>query len=108
LGNHKVLESERPNRPYRQNLSTPSVFSHVAFGQNATATLWEQPRQVIESSHPFFTVTDPDGRFELPGGLPPGRYVLEARHRKLGALMREFTLKSGEQKTLDFIFNAPF
>lgn len=34
--------------------------------------------------HPFFAVTDKDGIFELPAGLPAGDYVLELVHIKAG------------------------
>lgn len=35
-------------------------------------------------AHPFFAVTDNDGNFELPAGLPAGDYVLELVHLKAG------------------------
>lgn len=35
-------------------------------------------------AHPFFAVTDKDGTFELPAGLPAGDYVLELVHLKAG------------------------
>ena len=38
-------------------------------------------------AHPWFAVTDAEGRFELPP-LPPGRYELEARHRRSGVTRR--------------------
>ena len=34
--------------------------------------------------HPFFAITDKDGKFSLPKGLPAGDYVLEAYHLKAG------------------------
>ena len=33
--------------------------------------------------HPYFAMTDKDGKFELKG-LPPGTYTIEAWHEKLG------------------------
>ncbi|MSU35964.1 MAG: hypothetical protein EXS36_12850 [Pedosphaera sp.] len=35
-------------------------------------------------AHPFFAVTDKNGTFELPAGLPAGDYVLELVHLKAG------------------------
>ena len=38
--------------------------------------------------HPYFAVTDKDGKFELKA-LPPGTYTIEAWHEKLGAQTAE-------------------
>src|SRR6185436_12762175 len=42
--------------------------------------------------HPFFAVTGADGSFELKN-VPPGDYVLEAWHEKLGTLTAKATIK---------------
>ena len=34
--------------------------------------------------HPFFAVSDKDGKFTLPKGLPDGKYTLHVWHEKLG------------------------
>ena len=57
--------------------------------------------------HAGFAVTDADGRYQLPQELPAGRYVLEARHRKLGTLTNEIILGAGERKAVDFTFQSP-
>ena len=51
--------------------------------------------------HPFFAVTGMDGTFELKG-LPPGEYVLEAWHEKLGP--QTLTVNVGPQETKDIEF----
>src|SRR5436190_22199903 len=33
-----------------------------------------------------FQITDENGAFRFPAALPPGRYVIEARHLKAGAV----------------------
>ena len=55
--------------------------------------------------HPFFAVTDQDGAFALPGGLPPGSYQLTAWHEKLGT--RELSVEVGPQQGAgpEFIFS---
>lgn len=53
--------------------------------------------------HPWFAVTDSDGRFELKG-LPPGRYRVEARHEKLGTLTQEVALGDAGAVELRFVF----
>ncbi len=41
--------------------------------------------------HPFFAVTDKDGKFTIPN-LPPGKYTLEAKHMKAGVISKEITV----------------
>ncbi len=49
---------------------------------------------VIE--HPFFAVTDAKGEFELPAGLPAGKYTVEVSHQKAGT--RTFEVETGAGK----------
>ncbi len=53
--------------------------------------------------HPFFTVTDQAGAFALPN-VPPGKYLIEAVHRKAGKQTREITLGTNESQKADFVF----
>jgi plastocyanin len=53
--------------------------------------------------HPFFAVTDADGRFEIKG-LPPGTYTIEAWHEKFGTREGQVTIKTGETAALDLTF----
>jgi plastocyanin len=55
-------------------------------------------------SHPYFAVTREDGSFEFKD-LPPGNYVIEAWHEKLGTLTQNVTLGSQEKKELQFSFD---
>jgi plastocyanin len=56
--------------------------------------------------HPYFAVTDSDGRFELQS-LPPGSYTIEAWHERLGATTQSVTLDQKETRTVTFSFRAP-
>jgi len=56
-------------------------------------------------SHPFFAVTDKDGKFELKG-LPPGTYTIEAWHEKLGTQTASVTLAAKDSKDVTFTFKA--
>jgi len=51
--------------------------------------------------HPFFAVTDADGKFSIPN-LPAGNYTLELWHEKLGMTEQKVSLADGESKTLLF------
>ena len=47
---------------------------------------------VIDS--PYFAVTDKDGKFTIKN-VPPGKYTLEAAHRKLGTQTADIEVKDG-------------
>ncbi len=53
--------------------------------------------------HPFYAVTGEDGTFELKG-LPPGDYVIEAWHEKLGTRTASVKIEEGKGATADLIF----
>jgi plastocyanin len=55
--------------------------------------------------HPYFAVTDKDGKFELKT-LPPGTYTIEAWHEKLGTQDQKVTLGQKETKEVNFTFKA--
>jgi plastocyanin len=53
--------------------------------------------------HPYFAVTDKDGKFEVKD-LPPGTYTISAWQEKLGTQTQKITIGTGESKSLDFSF----
>jgi hypothetical protein len=57
--------------------------------------------------HPFFALTDTNGAFRLPPGLPAGRYTLSAAHLKAGTLAQEFEFRAGEPRAFAFQFVVP-
>ena len=58
-------------------------------------------------AHPWFAVTDREGNFRLPAGLPPGRYVLAARHLKAGESAQEIELGEGGSRFVEFTLRVP-
>ncbi|MBI1870071.1 MAG: hypothetical protein HYS07_02640 [Chlamydiae bacterium] len=54
-------------------------------------------------SHPYFVVTEAEGTFELKN-LPPGKYVIEAWHEKLGTQDQSIEITPDEEKELEFTF----
>lgn len=57
-------------------------------------------------SHPFFAVTDKDGRFEIKG-VPPGTYTVIAWHEKYPqGLTQSVTVGAGEAKEAPFSFTS--
>ena len=55
--------------------------------------------------HPFFAVTDEDGKYEIKN-LPPGEYEVEAVHEKLKSQTGKITVKDGEKATLDLSYKG--
>jgi hypothetical protein len=62
---------------------------------------------VCVMDHPFFAVTDAEGRFQFPPGLPPGKYIIEARHMKAGTVTQELVIRGGGKTKLEFILTVP-
>ena len=56
--------------------------------------------------HPFFAVTDEEGKFDIKG-LPPGTYTIEAWHEKGGVVTQSVTVGPSESKDITFTIKAP-
>jgi len=54
-------------------------------------------------NHPYFAVTDADGKFELKK-LPAGTYTIEAWHEKSGPQEQKVTIADNETKDVTFTF----
>jgi len=54
--------------------------------------------------HPYFAVTGADGTFKI-ANVPPGKYTVEALHRKAGAVSQEVEVKADGAKA-DFALDA--
>ena len=57
--------------------------------------------------HPWFAVTDQNGNFALPAGLPPGQYTLSATHPKAGELLQPITVTETGAEPVAFMFDVP-
>lgn len=53
--------------------------------------------------HPFFAVTDADGRYAI-ANLPPGTYTIGIWHERLGEIEREIVIPTKGTPTLDVAF----
>ena len=52
--------------------------------------------------NPFFAITNDKGEFELPEGLPPGKYELEVIHQKAGTAKQEIEIAAGKGASVVF------
>ena len=57
--------------------------------------------------HPYFAVTDTNGLFRLPPGLPPARYTLAAHHRKAGRDTKVVEVIDMKPLRVDFTLRVP-
>ncbi len=55
--------------------------------------------------HPYFALTGKDGSFKI-ANVPPGKYKIQAAHRKLGTETKEIEVKAGEPTKVDFTFEV--
>ena len=56
-------------------------------------------------SHPCFAVTDVTGNFELKN-LPPGEYLIEAWHEKLGVQSQRVKIEPKSEEQVEFRFKS--
>ena len=54
--------------------------------------------------HPWFAVSDVNGAYQLPQGLPVGRYKLTAVHQKSGVQTKDIVVKKGQPVVANFQF----
>lgn len=99
-----VLDSE--NFTQTQNQSNKVNFKKPEMGDYFKCDIhgWMQCH-VHVMDHPFFAVTDKDGKFTLPK-LPAGEYEFAALHEKLGETSIKKTVEDGKELSLDFTLKA--
>jgi hypothetical protein len=57
-------------------------------------------------AHPFFSVTDTNGIFCLPAGLPHGRYTLAASHPKAGETLTQIVIQDENPNPIELAFTV--
>ena len=106
---HNIRTLSMKNRPF--NVATPAnspdrkrvfetaegpITAKCDFHPWMTAHFWVM-------DHPFFAVTDRDGRFSLPK-LPPGDYTLTAWHEMYGTQETRISIGTGTSKEILLTF----
>lgn len=107
---HNVNCMPRTNKPF--NRAMPSTITEMeevftvpeeAFSFKCDVHPWMRAFcAVIE--HPFFMVTEKDGKYSIEG-LDPGEYEIEAWHERLGPKSATVTVAEGADATADFTFS---
>jgi len=92
-GNQEKNRAQMPNGPDLEfSWTNPEVF--LRFKCDVHPWMFAYVGLV---DNPYFAVTDEKGEFKI-ANLPPGKYVIEAFHRKAGKVSKEITVGSDSQK----------
>jgi hypothetical protein len=87
------------------SLSFPSAEDFVKFQCDVHSWMFAYATVV---DHPYFAVTDKDGKFKI-ANVPPGKYTVQATHRKANGgkpVTKDIEVKDGNV-SLDFTLDAP-
>ena len=61
---------------------------------------------IIVTEHPYYAITDQEGQFRLEN-VPEGNYRIKAWHEELGEQIREATVTTDQDATINFEFSQP-
>jgi hypothetical protein len=86
--------------PVEQTFSKPELMIPVKCNQHPWMKMY-----LNVSPHPFFSVSQKDGTFEIKG-LPPGEYTIAAVHERMGEKTQKISIGPKETKAVDFAFTA--
>ena len=97
--NREWNESQAPQAaPIEKTFAREEILLPVKCNQHPWMRMF-----VNVVKNPFYTVSGPDGKFEIKG-LPPGDYTITFVHEKLGAQDQKITLAAKDSKTVDVTF----
>ena len=100
-GNSVKNEAQLPNGPDLTFAFTkPENFLKFKCDVHAWMFAW-----VSVFDHPYFALSGKDGTFKI-ANVPPGKYKLQAAHRKAGVVTQEIEVKEGEPNKVDFVLEA--
>ena len=100
-GNPSRNEAQVPGGPdLTFSFPKPEMFLKIKCDVHLWMFAW-----VSVFDHPYFAVSAKDGTFRIPN-VPPGKYTLQAAHRKAGTATREVEVKEGEPTKVDFTLEA--
>jgi plastocyanin len=96
-GNKEFNQAQVPNGPdLTFTFDKPEAFLKFQCDVHKWMFAW-----VSVFDHPYFAVSAKDGTFKI-ANVPPGKYKVQAAHRKAGAAIQEVEVKEGEPAKVDF------
>jgi plastocyanin len=100
-GNSVKNEAQLPNGPdLTFTFTKPENFLKFKCDVHSWMFAW-----VSVFDHPYFALSGKDGTFKI-ANVPPGKYKLQAAHRKAGVVTQEIEVKEGEPTKADFALEA--
>ncbi len=100
-GNKEKNEAQLANSPdLTFSFSKPEMFLKFKCDVHQWMFAW-----VSIFDHPYFAVSGKDGSFKI-ANVPPGKYKLQAAHRKAGTVTEDIEVKEGEPAKVDFTLEA--
>jgi plastocyanin len=95
-GNSEQNTAQMPGSPdLTCTLAKPEMFMKFKCDVHPWMFAW-----VSVFDNPYFAVTDKEGHFKI-ANVPPGKYTLEAAHRKAGTTSQEIEVKEGAATQVD-------
>ncbi len=99
-GNPETNQVQAPGAPdLTYTFSQPEMFLRFKCDVHPWMFAW-----VSVFDHPYFAVSGADGKFVIKN-VPPGKYTVEAAHRKLGTQSQEVEVKDAPVNA-NFIFTV--
>jgi len=96
-GNKEINQAQLPNGPdLTFTFDKPEDFLKFQCDVHKWMFAWAS---VFD--HPYFAVSGKDGTFKI-ANVPPGKYKIQAAHRKAGTVTQEIEVKEGEPAKADF------
>lgn len=100
-GNRERNDAQLANGPdLTFSFSKPEMFLKFKCDVHLWMFAW-----VSVFDHPYFAVSGKDGSFKI-ANVPPGKYKLQAAHRKAGTVTQDIEVKDGEPTRVDFTLEA--
>jgi len=107
LHNAHSLPLKKDNKEFNTGLPSKGMKVEKLFGTAEVGIMlkcdvhpWEK-MWIAVLGHPFYSVTDDKGQFEIKG-LPPGKYTIEAWQENCREALREIEIAGPSTTTLDF------
>jgi plastocyanin len=95
-GNKGDNKAQIPNGPdLTFSFSKPELFLKFKCDVHSWMFAW-----VSVFDHPYFAVSGKDGSFKI-ANVPPGKYKIQAAHRKAGTVTQDVEVKEGESAKAD-------
>lgn len=106
---HNVHSHCAKNRTFNLAMTSEQEV-RVTFDKAEVVTLTcnvhaEMKAYIVVIDNAFFSKPAQDGTYAI-AGIPPGTYKLRAWHEALGPVVRDVTIKAGEETTVDIDFDS--